>query len=140
MVWPEINRMLDGADVHLGFPARLADRLVGIFIAGHYITMSQKSARDVDLEKLERIDEVWALCFRAPRPGWRLLGRFVQRGVFAGLKLYERNELKSVANYTEKANGIIAEWNSQLGLEPFRAHDLGSYVGGVFRDVDQTEE
>ena len=140
LTWPEINRMLDGTDQHLGFPERLADKLIGIFIAGHYITLSQKSARDVDLEKLEKVDEVWSLCFRAPRPGWRLLGRFVEPGVFVGLKLYDRNELGDIPTYTEKAKCIITEWSAQLNIDPFRADDLGSYVGGVFRDVDQPEE
>jgi hypothetical protein len=132
--------MLDGTDQHLGFPERLADRLIGTFIAGHYIRLSQKSARDADLEKLERVDEVWALCFRAPRPGWRLLGRFVVPGVFAGLKLYDRHELGEIPTYTTKARGIVTEWNAQIGIEPFRANDLGTYVGGVFRDVDAPEE
>jgi hypothetical protein len=132
--------MLDGSDVRLGFPARLADRVIGVFVAGQYLTLSQKSAPDVDMEKLENVDEIWALCFRAPPPGWRLLGRFVEATVFVGLKLYDRHELADIKTYTEKANTVITEWNAMLGILPFRASSLGEYVRGVFRDVDQPEE
>lgn len=140
LVWPEIDRLLDGSDVRLGFPARLADRLIGVFIAGYYLTLSQNSAPDVDLEKLEDVDEVWALCFRQPKPGWRLIGRFVESTVFAGLKLYDRHELAYIPTYTEKANAVITEWNAMLGIPPFRAQTLGEYVGGIFSDVDQPEQ
>jgi|HubBroStandDraft_4_1064222.scaffolds.fasta_scaffold758436_2 hypothetical protein len=140
LIWPDVNRMLDGTDQRLGFPDRAADRLIGQFIAGHYVSVSQKSAPGVDLERLERVDEVWVLCFRAPRPGWRLMGRFIEPKVFVGLKLYERGELGAIANYTARADDVIKEWNAVIEREPFRSPDLGAYVGGVFNDVDQPQD
>jgi hypothetical protein len=102
--------------------------------------VSQKSVPRVDLERLERVDEVWVLCFRAPRPGWRLMGRFIEPKVFVGLKLYERDELGTIANYTARAEQVIKEWNAVIKREPFRSPDLGAYVGGVFNDVDQPQD
>lgn len=66
-----------------------------MFAAGHLVTVSRRSAPGVDLEQLEDQDEVWSLCFRRPRPGWRLLGRFLERDVFVGLRLYERHFLRN---------------------------------------------
>jgi hypothetical protein len=132
--------MLDGADHHLGFPDRAADHLIARFIAGHYISVSQKSAPRVDLERLQRVDEVWVLCFRAPKPGWRLIGRFIEPKVFVGLKLYERGELGTIAKYTVKAEDVIKEWNAVIERGPFRSPDLGAYVCGVFNDVDQPQD
>jgi len=140
LIWPEISELLDGADVGTGFPHRSADALIGTFIAGHLLLLSQRSS-NADMEKLEIVDEVWALCFRAPRPGWRLLGRFLEPRVFVGLRLYERHQLGSRKKYSAKANEVINDWNKALGsIPPFRANALGTYVGGVFRDVDGQEE
>ena len=92
------------------------------------------------MEKLEIVDEVWALCFRSPPPGWRLLGRFLEPMVFVGLRLYERHELGTREKYTAKANEVINDWSQTFGpIPPFRAANLGSYVDGVFRDVDEPD-
>jgi hypothetical protein len=52
-----------------GFPHLCTDLIVGRFVEGHFLIVSRKSAKYVDLEQLEDLDEVWALCFRKPRPG-----------------------------------------------------------------------
>ena len=137
----DIHQVLDGKDsVKTGFPYLYADLIVGRFVVGHYLTISQKSAEDVDLEKLENIDDVWALCFRKPRPGWRLLGRFLEPKVFVGFGIYDRHELGPKKNYHAKAEEVITNWTNRFpGIVPFRSTDLGAYVGGHFRDVDEKQ-
>ena len=63
----------------IGFPHIEADKVIGRYIAGHLSFVTRKSAKDADLEQMEGLDDVWALCLRKPRPGYRLLGRFLNR-------------------------------------------------------------
>jgi hypothetical protein len=76
----EVADLLDGRTQFGNFPAVEAERMIGIFCAGQYITLSRKKNEvRPDLEKLEGFDEVWSFCLRKPVPGWRLLGRFFQK-------------------------------------------------------------
>ena len=138
LVRPDIEETLNGRGPAIGFPHLMADRVVSVFIAGYLITVSRKSAKNVDLEKLENLDEVWALCFRQPRPGWRLLGRLLEQDVFVGLQLYERHYLRDRQNYSRLAAQIPQIWSVEFGtIGPLRATDLSAYLTGVYRDVDQ---
>jgi hypothetical protein len=135
---PEINDVLDGTDVRTGFPHIEADKVVGRFITGHLLCVTRKSAKDADLEQLEDVDDVWALCFRKPRPGYRLLGRFLARDMFVGFRLYDRHTLDGKKVYSARAAEIIDSWKRDFGsLNPLRSKDLSAYLGGVVRDVDQ---
>jgi hypothetical protein len=137
---PEIGDILDGVDVRLGFPHREADKIVGRYVAGYLLSVTRKSAEDADLEQLEDLDDVWALCLRKPRPGYRLLGRFLERNMFVGLRLYDRHTLDGKIVYTARAAEIIDDWKRDLGsIEPLRSQDLNAYLSGVFRDVDQED-
>lgn len=133
----ETAELLDGSDVETGFPHVAADAIVGRFVAGQLILVSGKSNDNADLEQLEGVDEVWALCFRKPRPGWRLFGRFSEPKVFVGLGAFDRHRLGRRSNYTSVALAMIEKWNEKFpGVEPFRAATLGEYVSGVYRNVD----
>lgn len=132
VVIPRIGELLDGEDISLGFPNVAADVIVGRYLAGHLVTVSRKSAADVDLEKLENVDEMWALCFRRPRPGWRLFGRFLEKDLFVGLRLYDRNTLGNIPTYTKYAEETINDWKDKFGpIEPLRSNDLADYLSGV---------
>jgi hypothetical protein len=138
MVPRQVSDLLNGKRVGTGFPEVAADVIVGRFVAGYLVDISRKSAKNVDLEQLEGIDDVWVLCFRRPRPGWRILGRFLERDVFVGLHAYDRHELGSKAKYTNAAKAIIEAWKAAFGaIEPLRSPNLDSYLSGVYRDVDQ---
>lgn len=120
----------------------MADRVIGWFIAGWRLRVSRKSAKNVDLEQLEDLDDVWALCFREPKPGWRLLGRFLEQDVFVGIRLYERTYLGNKKNYHRIASEIPSSWEAELAsLQPLRSTELSAYLSGsVYVDVDKKEE
>jgi hypothetical protein len=133
---PEIDRNLDGDDSR--FPHIEADKLVGRYVAGYLLVVTRKSARNADLEQLEGLDEVWALCFRRPPPGFRLLGRFLGRDMFIGFRLYDRHELDGRKIYRQLARKVIDEWERAFGsIEPLRSRNLNAYLSGHFRDVDE---
>ncbi len=113
--------------------------IVARYLAGHLMTVSRRSAPRVDLEKLENIDEIWALCFRKPKPGWRLFGRFLAQDIFLGLRMYDRNELGSVENYTRLAEETVGDWDARFkGIPPLRSNNLTDYLSGeMYRDVDE---
>jgi hypothetical protein len=132
------HTVLTGQDSSRGFPAAAADAVMGRFMAGHFVTVSRKSAEGVDLEQLEDVHEVWALCFRIPRPGWRLLGRFADRDTFIGLHPYDRIVLDGRPTYTGYARSIIEEWRVIFGdAQPLTGPNTSAYLTGVYRDVDQ---
>jgi hypothetical protein len=139
---PYMDSLLKGARPETGFPHYRADFLFGSYAAGHLVTVSLAGNSEArpDMERLAEIDEVWALCFRVPNPGWRFLGRFLQRDLFIGLRAYDRHELGRRKDYHRKAEGVIEDWNSLFeGLEPCRGTRVNDYLSGVWRDVDQKE-
>jgi len=141
LVTRDIADLLDGMRPGAGFPEVGADLIVGRFLAGWLLTVSRKSAPDVDLERLEGLDDVWVLCFRTPPPGWRVLGRFLEKDVFVGLRAYDRHTLGARASYSARANDVIEDWKRVFGaMEPLRAGDLDSYLSGVYRDADQADD
>lgn len=141
LVAPAVADLLDGKRIETGFPDWRADVLVGRFLAGHLLTVSRRSAEGVDLERLEGVDEMWALCFRAPAPGWRLFGRFLARDVFVGLRAYDRIVLDGRATYMAYAADTIDDWRVFGRVPPVRSHALSDYLGGsMYRDVDRADE
>jgi hypothetical protein len=133
---PAIDRNLEGGDSR--FPHIEADKLVGRYVAGYLLVVTRKSGRNADLEQLEGLDAVWALCFRSPPPGFRLLGRFVARDTFIGFRLYDRHALDGKKTYNELAGQVIADWKRDFGqIKPLRSLNLSDYLSGVFRDVDE---
>jgi hypothetical protein len=139
LVVPDIAELLAGKSGQ-NFPHYLADAVIGRYVTGYLVTVSLKGnpTPKPDLERLEDLDEVWALCFRKPAPGWRILGRFAQRDVFIGFRAYDRHALGRKSNYTEKAQEIPNAWSDLLGPTPIlHAETVGAYLSGVYRDVDQ---
>jgi hypothetical protein len=61
------------------------------------------------------------MCFRKPRPGWRLLGRFMARDHFVALAAHARDVLNNRRLYEKAAQRMIDQWNAMFGaIEPFR--------------------
>jgi hypothetical protein len=137
LVTPEIDALLDGHVLFGVFPDVSAEKLIGKFVAGHLMTVSRKVTRaKPDIEQIVGANEVWALCPRLPRPGWRILGRWHKQGIFVALRPWEKGRL--FRNYSQAAQEVIDDWQHLLGAEP--VHTGASpedYVGGVFRDVDE---
>jgi hypothetical protein len=148
LVTPEIDELLDGKRKSTGFPNVEADLVVGIFLGGlslnvsrRWLSLPAKFKRrfpQPDLERLENVDEVWAMCFRKPSPGWRLLGRFLEPKVFVALGAYDGGDLHHPrGQYVVRANEAISKWQADFpAREPFRSQDVTGYLGEVFFDVD----
>jgi hypothetical protein len=95
---------------------------------------------EADLKCMVGVDEIWVLCFRAPRPGGRLLGRFIERDLFVGLGLYTREELAGAA-YTERGNDAVAEYERLLPHSPtVRSINLSDYLSPYFKDLDNDDD
>ena len=139
---PDVNRILDGDDEkfkHL--PMVETEAIIGRFCAGHLVTASLagNSARKPDFEKLQDLDEVWAICARRPRM-WqvRIFGRFISKGTFIGLGLHERGTLGLRETYNAVASDVPSLWNDLLGsCVRYDANTVDDYFGGVCRDVDE---
>ena len=137
IVTPQIDALLDGHLLFGTFPDRSAEQLIGIYSAGQLIRVSRKKTKaKPDVEQIEGPDEVWAICPRKPPPGWRLLGRFYEPHVFIALRPWDKNKL--FGQYPQASQEVIDDWTNLFGAQaPYRGTDIGDYVGGVFRDVDQ---
>jgi hypothetical protein len=119
-----------------GFPSVEAETILARFFLGHSIWVTFESAKDCDLERLEDLDEIWAFCFRRPKPGWRLLGRFLAHNIFIGLNAYDRHQLGTAARYGHIATSAVTDrWKSIFGkTEPYRGNATRDYMGGVIYD------
>lgn len=103
------------------------------------VALTHKKDAAPELERLDgMIDDVWALCFRKPRPGWRLLGRFIERDTFIALRAYDRHHIGRLSQYIAAAYGVIEDWERLFGsIDPVRGTEIGHYLSGVWRDVNQ---
>ena len=121
------------------FPALEWEKLIGTFCAGWSLTVSFKFTRKKpDMERLASFDEVWALCPRKPKPGWRVFGRFVQPGCFVALSAWSKVEL--FERYDEAATDVISRWRGIFAeQEPYRGRVASDYLTGVCRNVDQID-
>jgi len=121
--------LLDGGGVSLSFPDWEAEKVIGLYGA-RWLMMVSLSGRprtgvEPDLERLEGLDEVWALCFRRPRPGWRVFGRFLQRDLFIGLLAYDRVVLNGGPTYSTRAAAVAPQWQ----MEPYSPSEaIGSKI------------
>lgn len=137
LVTPEVLAVLQGHTRPHGFPSADAEVVISRFMAGHLMNVSRKSAPGVHLEQLEKVDEVWALCFRKPPPGWRLFGRFIEQDTFVGTALYDRYVLSTRPKYTRFAMAEAEEWSRRFpGLPYLTSPDLADYLTGVYYDAD----
>ena len=142
-VTPEIADILDDADPEKGFPSVEATIITDRYMIGHLMVVSFTAKTDPpkswpDLERMENLDEVWVMCFRKPKPGWRLLGRFFAENHFVALRAYDRHELQGNATYEAKAEEMIADWGVLFpGTDPHRANAAEEYVTGLCHDVSK---
>ncbi len=133
----EVADLLDGRTQFGSFPALEAERMIGIFCAGQYFTLSRKKNEvRPDLEMLEGFNEVWSLCLRKPVPGWRLLGRFIQKDHLILLRGWDKREL--FKQYPTAAQQIIDDWKNLFETEVAHSGEWYSgYLSGVIRDADE---
>ena len=84
------------------------------YLSGGYVTGSMvgdPKKRHPDFERLERIDEVWMMCFRQPKfDQWRLMGRFAGFNTFVGLALFRREYLDGKKKYHGVAGDFAGRW------------------------------
>jgi hypothetical protein len=140
LVTEEISDLLDGKTRFGEFPSVSAEALIAIFCAGYLLRVSRKTTKKLpDLERLEGHDEVWSLCPRRPKPGWRLLGRFYEKDHLVLLRPWEKHRL--AGNYDKAAKEVIADWEKAFGTtSSHRGTEMRDYISGIFRDVDIEEE
>lgn len=137
-VTPGIKAILDGGDPSAGFPHPLADRVVQMFVYGWAYRVTRRYGIETDLEQLVDLDEAWVLCFRQPKPGFRLFGRFLERNTFIGLRLHDRHDIGTRQEYERAANRMIEDWKDIFGsVDPLRSRDLDAYLSGNYVDVDE---
>lgn len=137
LVDPQMDALLDGHILYGLFPQPSSERLIGRFCAGYLVTVSRKKTRTrPDIEQIVGSDQVWALCPREPKPGWRLLGRFCDPGVFVVLRAWDKRALFN--NYARAAQEVIEDWEALFGkMRPYEGGDIENYVTGVFKDADE---
>jgi hypothetical protein len=136
LVTDEICDLLDGKTKFGRFPNVAAERIIGIFSAGHLIRISRKkNTKRPELERLEGYDDVWSLCLRIPPPGWRLLGRFYSKDRLVLLRAWDKHDL--FTKYDVAAREVIEDWIKIFGTaDCHRGQELSEYLSGVIRDVD----
>lgn len=136
---PTIIDMFEGRRIDTGFPDYRANSFAAIFGAGQYVRVSligDPEKKRPDLERLTDMDEAWAMCFRSPKPGWRLLGRFVAKNVFVSACLLDRLTLDGDATYARYAQAMITRWGEGLPeWEPIRGLAWQDYLDGTVKDV-----
>ena len=137
LVTPEVEDLLKGRASRGLFPHVNAELLIGRYAAGHLVTVSRQLTEErPNLEQLVGFDEVWALCPRIPRPGWRILGRFYERDVLVLLRPWEKAKL--AGHYPEAAAQVISDWERIFGDQPpHRGSDIADYLSGVLKNVDE---
>lgn len=139
LVTPEVEMKLRGKDPQCELSSLGMAEVIGPFLAGHSLSVSRicaKRKERVELEQLEGLNETWGICYRRPKPGWRLFGRFLVRDVFIGLRLYDRRNIGS--DYKSVADQIDEDWKRVLGTQPYiQSADISDYLSGSHYDVDQ---
>jgi hypothetical protein len=137
LVTPEIDVLLDGHVLYGVFPSVAAETLIGIYSAGYVLTVTRrmpKKNEKPDLEQVVGQDEVWALCVRRPKPGWRILGRWYDKGVFVALRAWDRHRL--AGHYPAACQEVIGDWQHEFGGQPVhRGNSIDDYLGGVFNEL-----
>ena len=135
---PELADLFNG-DPPSHFPALEWEKLIGAFCAGWSLSVSFKfTKKKPDMERLASFDEIWALCPRKPKPGWRVLGRFMQPGYFVALAAWPKAEL--FGRYDEAAGAVVSRWREIFGQqEPYRGSVASDYLTGVCSNVDESD-
>jgi hypothetical protein len=147
LVTPMINGMLTESPRTPLFPVSCATEVAGWYVRGWLMRVAlsrrdggYRKGMEPILERLGNIDEVWAMCFRKPAPGWRFLGRFVEYNTFVALRAYDRRLLSPPSRYLDAANQVIADWHELFGRQsPHRGDAIEEYLGGQTRDANEED-
>lgn len=136
LVTPQVDALLDGHILFGVFPDHEAEVLIGKFSARYLMRVSRKKGNSrPDVEQIVDADEVWALCPRKPKPGWRILGRWYEKDVFVALRPWPKEKL--FGNYDSAAAEVIDDWRELFGdRAPHRGKSVGDYMSEVYVDVD----
>src|SRR5690349_4989404 len=129
--------LFEGVDDKPELSPTRAEAMADRFVAADHLIVSLKAGdKRPNLERLERIDEVWALCVRTPKPGWRYLGRFLRQDWLVLQKAHAKRDL--VGNYPLFSGEVIADWEQRFPeREPLRGAAVGDYLSGDnWRDID----
>lgn len=124
------------------FPRASFESQLSIFGAGHLVTVSRaRGDKQADLKQVVGVNEVWSFCFRRPRPGGRLLGRFLDENIFVGTELKDRHDLGG-KEYRIAAENVASKWMVTTGNAPFvSSSDLSAYLGQTnYRDLDDDDD
>ena len=114
------------------FPCVNADFEIGKFVRGYIIGVSRKHQSKCELKWLQGSDEVWVYCFRDPKPGWRLFGRFIGKNIFVGLHCVSREEAGDLIQYTKQSRIMVDKWNAIFPNEsPFIGNSFADYLGDL---------
>ncbi len=133
LVHPVLVPLLAGKTTDQGFSTPDAAALINRFIEGLVVTVSQKHPPKAELKKMVGVDEVWTICSRRPKPGWRLLGRFLEQDFMVLLHAVHRADLDGDA-----FNRAIEQWDRAFpNRPPLRSSDLGDYLSGQYDDLDR---
>jgi len=141
-VTSDIRDVLDGSTPTAGFPDAEAMTVNDRYMVGHLISVSRARGRGAVLKKIDNADAVWSFAYRKPRPGWRLIGRFMERDVFIGLSLKSRSFLgHRESAFTEEACAAVEAWNRLLpGLDPVRSDDVEELLSPLVWDLDNDDD
>lgn len=143
IVTPQLELELHGTDPPT-FSTMGVGALIRRFISGQLLSISQKRRprklfgrnADVDLERLEGPAEVWVLCFRKPRPGYRFVGRFLEKDVLVLFRCYHKDKIGN--DYGIAIADITQEWETYFGNQrPCSGNWIDGYMSGAHYDVDQ---
>ena len=146
-VSPALAGELAGRNLARALPfGAIRENLIGPFVRGEVLTISwtrreqrsssRRNRHHPQLEKLEGYDEIWVLCQREPRPGWRLSGRFLSKDVLVLLDFRHKDEIGN--NYASVSASVIHQWQRLFGCRlPHTGTDISGYVGGTFSDYDE---
>ena len=89
-------------------------------------------------ERLEGVGEIWGACFRKPKPGWRLFGRFVAKDTLVLSVGFDRLTLASASNYQSLAVASAQDLNARFPALPTHSGGAAAdYIGGLIYDMDE---
>jgi hypothetical protein len=134
----EINDVLSGRARILDFADPRFGAVIQRYVAGLWVTgtLNGDPNKAVIFERLLNVDEVWVMCFRAPKINqWRLMGRFVAPNEFTALGLYRRGYLNGDKKYHGIAENFVTRWpHAAGGLGIFRGSKIEDYISQPVSD------
>jgi hypothetical protein len=143
LVTPKIDALLDGKPSHATLHLKGTDNLIADYCSGLRVVVAKRRPKTKrerkkwrpDFERLEGYDEIWVLCARKHRPGWRFVGRFMEAGTLVLLKAWVKEEISD--GYTREAPLVIDAWRDLFGDQrPFSATEIDAYFKGNVKDVE----